>query len=415
MPKRSRAEASASASKKAPKKAPKKARPQIVVNITNLTNLNNYFASAPAPAPEDATETEQPTERLFATNDDRRKRVSVKKNGKWCSVYVWYSARDGTLKGGCYNTCKKQFVDFDNFAPTDGSSRTQGDRTKFDAAYLAYKAAHAAGDHDECVAQRTVLEKLRSGKCFGCRHDPGYLSPKEKACKEWYDAQRKAAVARNNGCEHQDCPERGPDVWCILTAEHGTNPKKRDGDNHPVDLSTYMWWAYHGGVPAMEEEAKQIEKWTCRCCARLDPSSSSANRYCDPEKMPDGKRSGTKAEVAEYEQKRKAVRVYPKQKYVDACKFDDGKGECAECARPVVEGNNEVMFEWNHLDEATKSKGGLFRKSGGVGGLVGNVSNKAVLAKVKHLLDAEMKKCNLLCSNCHHRHTNKYPPSTTVF
>jgi hypothetical protein len=24
------------------------------------------------------------------------------------------------------------------------------------------------------------------------------------------------------------------------------------------------------------------------------------------------------------------------------------------------------------------------------------------------LLDAEMAKCELLCSNCHHRHTNKY-------
>ena len=44
-----------------------------------------------------------------------------------------------------------------------------------------------------------------------------------------------------------------------------------------------------------------------------------------------------------------------------------------------------------------------------------NNSNAGTLAKVKHLLDAEMKKCNLLCSNCHHRHTNKYPPSTTVF
>ena len=381
--------------------------------IMNNINITNYFAAAPVIAP--ATAPEQPAERLFKTNAERLKRVSVKKAGKWCSVYAWYSTRDGSLKGGCYHTCTKQFVDLYNFAPADGSSRTQGDRTKFDAAYTAYKAAHAAGDHDECVAQRTVLEKLRSGKCFGCRPDPGYLSPEAKACKEWYDAQRKAAVARNNGCAHQDCPERGTHVWCILSAEHGTNPKKKDGDNHTVDLSNYKWWAYHGGVPAMEEEAKQIEKWTCKCCARLDPSSTSANRCCDPEKMPDGKRSGTEAEVAEYKAKHKAVRVYPKQQYVDVCKWDDGKGECAECARPVVKGNNEVMFDWHHRDEATKSKGGLFGKRGGVGGLVNNSSNAATLAKVKHLLDAEMKpKCDLVCTNCHHRHTNKYPRSATV-
>ena len=27
---------------------------------------------------------------------------------------------------------------------------------------------------------------------------------------------------------------------------------------------------------------------------------------------------------------------------------------------------------------------------------------------VKDLLDREMDKCNLLCANCHHRHTCKY-------
>jgi len=400
MAKRSRPEASAPSA------------PQIVVNITN--NLNNYFAAAPAPAPEDATATEQP-KGIFTTNADRRKRVSVKKNGKWCSVYVWYSASDGTIKGGCHDTCKKQFVDIGNFAPADGSSNTQCGRTKFDAAYLAYKTAHAGGDHDACVAQRTVLEKLRTKQCFGCRDDPGYLSPNQKACKEWYDAQRKAAVARNNGCAHQDCPERGPDVWCILSAEHGTNPKKRNAKGRPVNLSAYKWWSCHGGVPAMEEEAKQIEKWTCLCCARLDPSSSSANRCGDPKDMPDGKRSGTKAEVDEYKAKHKAVRVYDKQQYVDECKFDDGEGECAECARPVVEGE-EVMFDWHHRDEATKSKGGLFGKRGGVGGLVSNHSNAATLGKVKHLLDAEMKPlCDMVCCNCHHRHTWKYPESVTKY
>jgi hypothetical protein len=393
MPKRSRSEAPSA--------------PQIIVK--NVT-INNYFAAAPAPAPAP----EQP-KGLFATNADRLKRVSVKTNGKSCAVYVWYSARDGSLKGGCYHPCSKQFVDLGNFAPADGSSHTQGDRTKFDAAYLAYKTAHAAGDHDECVAQRAILEKLRTYRCFGCRNDPGYLSPKEKDCKEWYDATRKAAAARNDGCANQDCPERGTHVWCILSAEHGTNPKKKDVHGDPVALSDYARWSSLGGVPAMEEEAKQIDKWTCKCCARLDPSSNSANRCGDPKDMPYGKPSGTEVEVAQYKRKRKAVRVYPKQQYVDACKWDDGKGECAECKRPVVKGE-EVIFDWNHRDEATKCKGGLFGKVGGVCGLVGNHSNAATLAKIQHLLDAEMKpKCDLVCTNCHHRHTWKYMESATVF
>jgi len=361
-------------------------------------------ATAP-PAPE--------PERRFETDNDCFKHVSVNKNGKWYAVYVWYSARDGTLKGGCHAMCRKQFVDFDNFAPADGSSNTQGYRNKFDAAHLAYKAAHAAGDHDACVVQLTVLEKLRTKACFGCRRDPGHMWPGEKACKEWYDAKRKAAAAQNDGCAHQYCRERGPGVWCILTAEHGTNPKKRNAKGRTVSLSAYTWWAYHGGVPAMEEEAKQIEKWTCRCCALLDPSSNSANRYGKLKDMPDGKYNGTEAERKQYGRKRSAVRIRPKQRYVDRCKR--GVGKCASCARPVVKGKNEVMFEWNHLDEATKRKGGLFGKFGGVAGLVHNCSNAATLAKVKHLLDAEMKKCNVLCSNCHHRHTNKYPRSVTKY
>ena len=41
-------------------------------------------------------------------------------------------------------------------------------------------------------------------------------------------------------------------------------------------------------------------------------------------------------------------------------------------------------------------------------GLVGNHAKAAALDQVQALLDAEMAKCELLCSNCHHRHTRKY-------
>lgn len=119
-----------------------------------------------------------------------------------------------------------------------------------------------------------------------------------------------------------------------------------------------------------------------------------------------------KDKVTEYNARRHAVRVYRKQKHVDAAKRRIGK--CAACGRPVEEGK-EVMHEFNHLDEATKSKGGLFGKNGGVAGLVANCSNDAALKKVKGKLDDEISKCNLLCCNCHHRHTHKYEPSATQF
>ena len=421
---------------------PKRARsetpaPQIVVNITTL---NNYFAAAPAqPPPAEGPKS------LFATNAERYKRVTVVKNGKPCPVYVWCSARDGTLKGGCHGTCTKQFVDIGNFAPADGSSNTQANRIKFDVAHAAYNVEHAAGNRDACIAQRDILERLRTEKCFKCRPDPGHLSPEDRVCKEWYDGMRQAMAAIGDGttpgCAHSDCPERGAHVWCILTAEHGKNPKKKDAKGKPVKLSDYCRWGAFGGVPAMIEEAKAIEKWTCHCCAALDPSSSSANRCADPEDMPKGKPSGTKEEVKQYNARHMAVRKYPKQQYVDAAKRRVGK--CAYCARPVVAGK-EVQFDWHHRDESTKQKGGLFGERGGVAGLVHNCTNAAALefdtvgafvcieplydaarfakkvgnptGPVKELLDAEMEpKCDPACKNCHHRHTHKYEPSATVF
>ena len=213
--------------------------------INTYGPINIYFQPAPAPPP-----TEGPKS-LFATNAERIKRTSVMKGKKGKqkphSVLVWQSMADGTIKAGCHH-CKKHFVDLAHFAPMDGTSRTQGARNKFDAAYAAYQAAHAAGDRDECIAQRGILESLRCAYCFECRKDKGYLSPAMKECKDYYDTMRKTMAKRHNGCQNPDCPERGEDVWCVLTADHGTNPKKRDKNDELVNLSNYSACDQHWAV-----------------------------------------------------------------------------------------------------------------------------------------------------------------------
>ena len=373
-------------------------------------DLRDFFSPGKAPVP-----TLDGPKSLFESDAERRQTVTVMKSigsgkpRKPVSVYVYDCCRDGTLKGGCHGTCTRNWVDFLHFAPDDN-----GARTKFVAAYDAFQAAHARGNRAECLKQLEILIELRTNNCAKCLEADKKLSPAKQACKDCYDGMRKAAAIENDGCAHAHCPVRGPDAWQVLTADHGTNPKKTHEVKNkktgkvtikPLNLSAYKLWPKVGGVPAMEAEAAQIEKWICRCCHALEPTSNSGRRCADPTTMPEGKRSGTPLEKKQYDARHNAKTVYPKQQYVDARKR--AIGACAKCARAVVPGT-EPAFEFNHLDEATKEKGGLFGSWGGVAGLVVNCAKDAALDKVKDLLDAEMAKCNLLCSNCHHRHTNKY-------
>ena len=339
--------------------------------------------------------------------DARGHLVTVTKNRKPRQVYASYAEADGTLRGGCHHLClNHQFADLMAFAPLAGAARTAAKHTRFVAAYDAYKVAFANGDWADCAVHRATLEALRTTQCAACRHDPGHLSPAQRACKEWWDAKRQEMCALNGGCVNPECPERGPDVWRILTADHGTNPKAR----HPktgrtINLGTPNAWPSRGGVPAMEAENEQIESWPCHVCHALAPTSNSGKRYPDPATMPKGKWDGTKREIAQYAARNHAKIVYDKQRYVDEAK--QRIGCCAACKRPVLPGT-EAAFDFDHRDESTKSKGGLFGKRGGVSGLVNNHAKAAALALVRGLLDAEMALCRLLCKNCHHRKTNGY-------
>jgi len=356
---------------------------------------------------------QKPKKAVVDDGDARGHLVTVIKNGKPCQVYASYAHADGTLRGGCHGTCRHQFDDLMAFAPLAGVARTAAKRTRFVAAYDAYKAAFAKGDQHDCATHRATLEALRTTQCSACRNDPGYLSPAVQVCKEWYDAKRREMCARNGGCANPDCPERGPDVWYILTADHGTNPKARNKKTgKPLSLGNYTVWSSHGGVLAMETELRQIESWPCHVCHNLAPTSNSGKRCPDPATMPKGKWDGTELEQKQYHARRKAGIKYPKHQYVDAAKRTIGC--CAACKRPVRPGT-EAAFDFDHRDESTKAKGGLFRKNGGVGGLVHNHAKAAELPLVRGLLDAEMDKCQLLCKNCHARKTWGYPASTAVF
>ena len=91
--------------------------------------ITEYFPPGKAPTPAlDGPKS------FFASDAERRSKTTVTKHGKPVEVYAYACCRDGTLKGGCYNACKRTWVDFMHFAPTNGSSKSQAGHDRFKAA-----------------------------------------------------------------------------------------------------------------------------------------------------------------------------------------------------------------------------------------------------------------------------------------
>ncbi len=287
------------------------------------------------------------------------------------------------------------------------------------AEYLLIVGKVNAAIQDGDFQRAADLQALAEGSvdCQDCRNKNYGLSKAQQACKDFYDNARHEACMANNGCAHASCPMRGMACERVLTMDHGTNEKARATptgrypSGKPICLSDYKRWPAQGGVAAMQAELQKVDKWICVYCHGLE-KTSRAGLYgvVDPATMPDGRKGNLPThdpERIQFETKAKMKIKYPKYLYVDARKR--AIGACAACCRPVKPGE-ERAFHFDHLDEATKCKGGyLFGPGGGVCGIVGSVDARAKLEKVQCLIDAEIAKCQLLCANCHHCKTKNLP------
>tara|TARA_Y100000389_G_scaffold202269_1_gene247090 strand:+ start:2810 stop:4015 length:1206 start_codon:yes stop_codon:yes gene_type:complete len=376
--------------------------------VTNNITINNYFT--PKEGPVDAPSAPTGSLNLFP-NDEQHNWKYVPYHSRTRPVLVSQASPDGILKGGCYHCTKVTHAPIERFAPLECVHNGRK-RPDFFEALANYDAAYAARDLDKARDARRRVEELRNVLCPSCQRVPGKPSPNAQACKDEYIRMRKAACECNNGCCNPSCVERGPEAWCVLEGDHVHTITEADEALRKVEgLSDYIWWSWNGGVAAMRaEKAKGIE-WKCRFCHRLEKTGTAANKYEDLERMPDGKKGkdATAEEIAQYGRKHKARIRYPKQQYVDYVKREVRKG-CAKCDRPVIQGQ-EHAFDFDHRDPSTKIKGSdtLAGTQGGVSGLVHNDVKAAALDKIQDILDEEMDKCDLLCTNCHHRKTWGYP------
>jgi len=365
------------------------------------TTMHNFWAPQPGPAPAPEAGPVAPPH-LFP-GGEREVRVPHHNGGTYRRII---SRRSGGLFGDCGH-CTTQHLAIDRFAP-DECLNNRRRRAMFLEKVEAYKEAYEARDLEAAREAREYLVEKRTTKCPPCRTTNNTLTGKEKACKEFWDATRDAMCLAQNGCRHADCVERGELATYVLEGDHVDPKGLLDPANKKVHaLSDYYWWACHGGVAAMRAEVPKLQ-WPCRFCHALEKTGAAGNRSGDPVLMPPGKYNGNEEEITQYKAKHHAKICFPKQQYVDFEKLHK-RTCCLRCNRPVTKAT-VVAFEFDHRDELTKMKGGLAGgNGGGVSGLVDNGAKAAALDKIRPVLDAEMAKCDLLCSNCHKRKTWGYP------
>ena len=202
----------------------------------------------------------------------------------------------------------------------------------------------------------TVARRMKlTTTCASCRASNSKSqkgNTKSGRCKKVYMEWKSSHV-----CQHCGTGE------CI-EADH------TDAKQH--NCSHYVWWACHGGVDALKVELNTCRP-LCRFCHRIH--------------------SQTQRGVS------KRPWLVKKRTHVNAIKLKIG--ECQLCKRKVNDGNL-CAFDFDHLDETTKTEN------------IGIMVHRYPLKKFFSLIDDEVKKCRLLCCNCHMKDTNEQRKKASI-
>lgn len=208
-------------------------------------------------------------------------------------------------------------------------------------------------DFESIVHRRKKMTSL----CQHCRDSQRKKlknpSTKVGKCREFW----------RNWKEKQKCVDCGIQDSRVIEADHVRGSKIHD-------VGHYMYWASHGGIPAMK---KELEKCVPRC--RICHTLKTKERH-------DLKR----------EKERRKVTKRRRHNEINAIKIKIGK--CLHCSRKVTP-ETCCAFDFDHKDEEIKIIS------------ISNLANKSQKFYDEHL-HSEIEKCQLLCRNCHHLKTH-YP------
>ncbi len=305
----------------------------------------------------------------------------------------------GICKTNCMQpNCPRGFQPLDRFAPAV-SNKTHRKRAAFFDVYNAIMAIDRVLNNPDAVKLVDEMKLLRTKRCLTCRliSKKSAENPDTKygACRaKWREI--KADLERR-GCCVCGCNDG-------MTVEH-TKPweKKRDKKDKPVNLGDYRKWTALGGPAAMQAEYdKESVVPMCFNCQFMQPTHDAMKPKLDPAPLPDGEPSGTPEERAQYHKKWDLTVKREKQAYVNRLKL--AIGGCATCWFKVVPHGGEYTpgytgyphaFQFAHKSELDKESN-----------ISELVRSRATLKTVKRRIDAEVRKCRLLCACCHRTETN---------
>lgn len=208
--------------------------------------------------------------------------------------------------------------------------------------------------------QSTVFRRKKlTSNCVSCRRVISVFKRRENSklgqCKKLWEDWKTSHCCEN--CGTKECIE----------ADHIDRSKKIACCSH------YDFWAYHGGVEALQKELLKCRP-LCRFCHKLHTS----------------KQQGRDDQVWRVK----------KRNYVNNIKMKIGS--CELCDRKVENESMCCAFDFDHLDVETKRDC--------ISKMVGHYR----LADFFECIDAEVAKCRLLCANCHKKHTKEQQRKASV-
>ncbi|QPB44406.1 hypothetical protein [Medusavirus stheno T3] len=219
----------------------------------------------------------------------------------------------------------------------------------------------------------TIRDPSAFKRCCKCRlilsrndfHSDGKANSNSrcKKCQSTYNAQvglrlHATSALAKEGQACADCGERNPNV---LEFDHVRGIKERDVSGMRGRPTT-----------AIRAEIDKCDI-VCRCCHRVRSLT-------------------TKWKPAISEKRANAHIKYRNHAFVTSEKLK--RGHCDACSRPVKSANHAetCQFDFDHIDRKTKAF---------------NISKAVKCGYSLERITGELRKCRLLCANCHLIHTRQ--------